>query len=93
MARGIHPAVLTEAGLLPALRALAARSAHPVEILDGPPLPPLPDRVAATAYFVAAEAVTNAAKHAHADHVHIHAHVTTDRLHLTVTDDASVAPT
>jgi signal transduction histidine kinase len=87
LARGIHPAVLTEAGLLPALRALAARSAYPVRVVDVPALPALPDRVAATAYFVAAEAVTNAAKHAHAGEIHVHARVHGDRLLVTVADD------
>ncbi len=87
LARGIHPAVLTEAGLLPALRALAARSAYPVHIVDGPALPPLADRVAATAYFVAAEAVTNAAKHACANQVNVHVRASENRLLVTVADD------
>ncbi|MBL7488142.1 sensor histidine kinase [Frankia sp. AgB1.9] len=87
LARGIHPAVLTEAGLMPALRTLAARSAYPVLIVDGPALPPLPDGVAATAYFVAAEAVTNAAKHAGANQVHVHVRVSGNRLLVTVADD------
>ncbi|EFC81157.1 histidine kinase [Parafrankia sp. EUN1f] len=87
LARGIHPAVLTEAGLMPALRALAARSAYPVDVIDGPALPPLPDQVAATAYFVAAEAVTNATKHAHATRVHVGVRVSANRLVVTVADD------
>ncbi|ABW16033.1 integral membrane sensor signal transduction histidine kinase [Parafrankia sp. EAN1pec] len=87
LARGIHPAVLTEAGLLPALRTLAARSAFPVQIVDGPALPPLPDPVAATAYFVAAEAVTNAAKHARANQIHVHVRTSGNRLLVTVADD------
>jgi signal transduction histidine kinase len=87
LARGIHPAVLTEAGLLPALRALAARSAYPVQVVDGPALPPLPDGVAAAAYFVAAEAVTNAAKHARASRVHVHVRAAGNRLLVTVADD------
>ncbi|WP_322778193.1 sensor histidine kinase [Frankia sp. Cas4] len=87
LARGIHPAVLTEAGLLPALRALATRSAYPVHVVDGPALPPLADWVAATAYFVAAEAVTNAAKHACASQVHVHVRACGNRLLVTVADD------
>ncbi len=87
LARGIHPAVLTEAGLLPALRALAAHSAYFVHVVDGPVLPPLPARVAATAYFVAAEAVTNAAKHACANQVHVHVRAAGNRLLVTVADD------
>jgi signal transduction histidine kinase len=87
LARGIHPAVLTEAGLQPALRALAARSAHPVEVVDEPDLPPLSARLAATAYFVAAEAVTNAAKHARATRVGVHVRAVGERLLATITDD------
>ncbi|ONH31136.1 two-component sensor histidine kinase [Pseudofrankia asymbiotica] len=89
LARGIHPAVLTEAGLLPALRALAARSAYPVRVIDGPALPPLPDGVAATAYFVAAEAVTNAAKHAGANQVQVHVRASGNRLLVTIADDGA----
>jgi signal transduction histidine kinase len=70
LARGIHPSVLSDLGLLPALRALAARSPRPVEVVESD-LPALPDITAATAYFVAAESVTNALKHADADHIRI----------------------
>jgi signal transduction histidine kinase len=87
LARGIHPAVLTEAGLTPALRALAARAASPVELIDAPELPPLPAPVAATAYFVAAEAVTNAAKHAASSRVLVHVRTAGSRLLVTVADD------
>ena len=63
LARGIHPAVLTEGGLDPALRGLAARSAIPatIEVL---PAARFPAAVEAAAYFVAAEGMTNAARHA-----------------------------
>jgi PAS domain S-box-containing protein len=65
LARGIHPAVLTERGLSPAIAALAARAPVPVEVLDTPG-----DRLAAeletTAYFTVAEALTNVAKYAEA---------------------------
>jgi signal transduction histidine kinase len=70
LARGIHPSVLSDLGLLPALRALAARSPRPIEMVESD-LPALPDITAATAYFVAAESVTNALKHAAADHIRI----------------------
>src|SRR6266508_4267792 len=63
LARGIHPAVLSDRGLDAALSALAARSPVPVEVrvtLDGR----LPAPVEAIAYFVAAEALVNVAKHA-----------------------------
>jgi signal transduction histidine kinase len=85
LARGIHPAVLSEAGLVPALRALAGRSPVPVEV-DADDLPPLPAPVEATAYFVAAEAVTNALKHANATTIRITLRCG-EVLDLTITDD------
>jgi len=86
ISRGIHPAILSHGGLAAALRALARRSAVPVELhaqIEGP----LPDQVEVAAYYVAAEALTNAAKHARASVVHIY--VTTDdgTLTLMVRDD------
>jgi signal transduction histidine kinase len=85
-ARGIHPAILSHGGLAAALRALARRSAVPVEVhaqIEGP----LPGEVEVAAYYVAAEALTNAAKHARAFVVHMD--VTTDdgTLTLVVRDD------
>ena len=67
LARGIHPAVLTDRGLGPALESLAMRAPVPVEITE------LPDErlagpVEAAAYYVVAEAITNVAKYAHASH-------------------------
>ncbi|MEW6581865.1 MAG: histidine kinase [Actinomycetota bacterium] len=70
LARGIHPAVLTDRGLGPALAALAGRSPVPVELdadIDGG----LPAPVEAAAYFVAAEALTNVARYARATHARI----------------------
>jgi signal transduction histidine kinase len=67
LARGIHPAVLTERGLGPALQALADRAPLPVE-LDLPP-ERLPRRVEAAAYYVVSEALANVAKYAHASEV------------------------
>jgi PAS domain S-box-containing protein len=65
LARGIHPAVLAERGLAPALESLAARAGLPVELA---PLPEerLPNAVEAAAYYLIAEALTNAARYAHA---------------------------
>jgi PAS domain S-box-containing protein len=63
LARGIHPVVLTEGGLAPALAGLAGRFALPVAI-EGPPPERLPPEVEATAYYVVAEALTNVARHA-----------------------------
>jgi len=64
LARGVHPAILTEEGLAAALESLAARSPFPVEldVLEDR----LPAQVEATAYFVACEALANVAKHARA---------------------------
>ncbi|MFI5260057.1 MAG: sensor histidine kinase [Candidatus Limnocylindrales bacterium] len=63
LARGIHPAVLTQAGLGPAVRSLAERSAVPAD-LDLDLDERLPAAVEATAYFVVSEALANVAKHA-----------------------------
>ena len=65
IARGIHPAVLTEGGLRPALRALARRSAVPVS-LDVQVAGRLPEPVEIAAYYAVSEALTNVAKYAHA---------------------------
>jgi signal transduction histidine kinase len=65
LAQGIHPAVLTEHGLGPALKTLAARSPLPVEITHVPD-ERLTAPVEAAAYFVVSEALANVAKHAHA---------------------------
>ena len=64
LARGIHPAVLTERGLGPALQALADRAPLPVELDLAPER--LPRRVEAAAYYVVSEALANVAKYAHA---------------------------
>ena len=65
LARGIHPAVLTERGLAPAIDALAGRAPFPVQVLEIP-AQRLPAQVETAAYFIVAEALTNAAKHASA---------------------------
>ena len=65
LARGIHPAVLTERGLAPAIDALAGRATFPVRVLETPSRK-LPAQVENAAYFIVAEALTNAAKHARA---------------------------
>jgi signal transduction histidine kinase len=64
LARGIHPAVLSDHGLAPALQSLAARTPLPVELRVGTPrLQPV---IEAAIYFTVAEALTNVAKHASA---------------------------
>jgi signal transduction histidine kinase len=69
LARGIHPAVLTDRGLEAALEALAARSPLPVEI-DGPD-GELPPPVEAAAYYVVSEALANVTKYAQASLVKV----------------------
>jgi signal transduction histidine kinase len=64
LARGIHPAVLTDQGLYAAVRTLADRARLPVEVQDSAEL--LPPHVETAAYFVVAEALANIAKYAHA---------------------------
>jgi signal transduction histidine kinase len=86
LARGIHPAILSEAGLQAALESLADHAPVPVRVaadLDGR-LPPV---VEATAYFVAAEALTNACKHADASEVTLSASVHNGWLQVSVADD------
>ncbi|MDV3125993.1 GAF domain-containing protein [Mycobacterium sp. 21AC1] len=86
MARAIHPPLLTEAGLGPALRALARRSAVPTKVrVEVPSRMPAP--VELGAYFAASEMLTNAVKHAHANNVEIAAVLTDHVLRLTVSDD------
>ena len=88
LARGIHPAVLTEGGLEPALRGLVRRSAVPAR-LRSVPGERLPAAVEATAYFVIAEALTNVARHAAAATlVEIDLEREDGRLVIEVRDDA-----
>jgi signal transduction histidine kinase len=85
LARGIHPRVLTEHGLGPALAALAERS--PVPATVAAPGDRLPAAVEAAAYFVCSEALANVAKYAQASRVRCELLVAGGRLTLTVTDD------
>ena len=86
LARGIHPAVLSHGGLAPALKALAERSQPSARVL-GVPGGRLPARVEATAYFVVAEALTNATRYADASSVTVSAVVDDGRLVVEVSDD------
>jgi signal transduction histidine kinase len=86
ISRGIHPAILSKGGLERALRALARRSAVPVE-LDLRAERRLPEPVEVAAYYVVSEALTNAAKHAHASVVHVELDAHDSILQLEIRDD------
>jgi signal transduction histidine kinase len=86
ISRGIHPAILSEGGLGPALGALARRSAVPVE-LDVHAERRLPEQLEVAAYYVVSEALTNAAKHAHASVVHVELDAQDAILQLAIHDD------
>ena len=86
IARGIHPAILSEGGLVPALRTLARRAAIKVE-LEAAAITRLPEPVEVVAYYTVSEALTNATKHAHASVVSVVAGEQDDRLYLSVRDD------
>ena len=87
LARGIHPAVLADRGLDAAISALAARSPVPVgvDVATGR----LPDPVESAAYFVVAEAMTNAAKHAQAAEISVRIARHRDLLIVEVIDDGA----
>jgi signal transduction histidine kinase len=85
-ARGIHPAILAESGLAPALNTLARRSPLPVT-LDVHLAGRLPERVEVTAYYVVSEALANAAKHAAASAVHVDVGAVGEVIRLAVRDD------
>jgi signal transduction histidine kinase len=86
ISRGIHPTILTEAGLGPALRALARRSTVPIDVdvnLDER----LPAPIEAAAYYIASEALTNVSKHAHANVIQLTAAHDNGALTLGIRDD------
>ena len=87
LARGIHPAILTDRGLAAALEALANRSPVPVEVeveANG-----LPANVEAAAYYVVAESLANVAKYAAAGHVTVRIAQGEDALTVDVEDDGA----
>jgi signal transduction histidine kinase len=86
LARGIHPAVLSDRGLGPALEALAARAPVPVDVC-GVPERSLPAEVEAAAYFVTAEALTNVAKYSRASEASVQLGLDDGRLRVEVHDD------
>jgi len=86
IARGLHPAVLAESGLRPALRALARRSAVPVNI-DVRLAGRLAESAEIAAYYTVAEALTNAAKHARASAADVEVAADGGVLRVCVRDD------
>jgi signal transduction histidine kinase len=86
LARGIHPAILTEAGLGPAIDTLAMRSTVPAKVTAVPDRR-LPPAVEATAYFVVSEALANVAKYASASRATVTAECSRDSLRVEVADD------
>jgi signal transduction histidine kinase len=86
LARGIHPAVLTERGLTAAVGALATRCTVPVEVVEAPE-ERLPPAIEATAYFTVAEALTNVAKYAEATRAAVRVRETDRALIVVVEDD------
>jgi signal transduction histidine kinase len=86
ISRGIHPAILTQGGLVPALKALTRRSAVPVDLAVRVETR-LPEPVERAAYYIVSEALTNTAKHAQASTVHVAVVVRDELLWLSIRDD------
>jgi signal transduction histidine kinase len=86
LARGIHPAVLSDRGLDAAVSGLAARSPVPVRVHGSLARRP-PASVEATAYFIASEALANVAKHANASSAEVLLAIEDDRLRVEIADD------
>jgi signal transduction histidine kinase len=86
IALGLHPAILAEGGLGPALKTLAHRSPIPVE-LEVQTAGRLPESIEVAAYYVVSEALTNAAKHSRASHVDVEVEARDRALCIAVHDD------
>jgi signal transduction histidine kinase len=86
LARGIHPAILSEGGLGPALRTLARRAAIPVE-LDIRTQSRAADPIEMAAYYVVSEALTNTTKHARASCAQVAVEQRDGLLNLSIRDD------
>jgi signal transduction histidine kinase len=86
LAQGIHPAVLTARGLAAAVEAISTRSAVPIE-LRGMPWIRADESAEATAYYVIAEAVTNAQRYAASTHIWVRLATTRHALHVEIGDD------
>jgi signal transduction histidine kinase len=86
LARGIHPALLSDRGLEPALQALASRAPVPVDV-QAPDGDRLPGAVESAAYFVVSEALANIAKYAHATQATVTVRHAGPRVTVDVADD------
>ena len=86
LARGIHPAILTDRGLAPALEALATRATLPVEV-NGLPPERLPEAIEAAAFYVVSESLANVAKYASASRARVELACDHDLLVVEVSDD------
>ena len=86
LARGLHPAILTERGLTPALQSIATRAPFKVEI-NGVPHERLPAVIEAAIYYVVAETLTNAAKHAGASEAQVELSTTGDTVTVEIRDN------
>jgi signal transduction histidine kinase len=86
MSRGIHPAVLSDGGLGPAIETLALRAAVPVQLDLGPPTRFAP-HVEVAAYYVVSEALTNTAKHANASRARVRVEALDGRVCVSIGDD------
>jgi signal transduction histidine kinase len=85
LARGIHPAILTDGGLTPALRTLAERTPIPVSVAATDRRLPL--AVETASYFIVSEALANVVKHAHASRAHVAVSANGSRVVVEVEDD------
>jgi signal transduction histidine kinase len=86
LSRGIHPAILSEGGLGPALRGLGRRSTIPVE-LDVRTDARLPEPIEVAAYFIVSEALANTTKHAQASRIEVSLASRNGSLRLSIRDD------
>jgi signal transduction histidine kinase len=86
ISRGVHPAILSEGGLGPAIRALARRGPLRV-VLDLGAVQRLPEPVEVAAYYVVSEALANATKHANASVAHVSLDVRDGKVHVAIRDD------
>jgi signal transduction histidine kinase len=86
LARGLHPSILTDRGLGPALEAVAGRAPIPVELRNRLDVT-LPDDVEAALYYVVSESLTNVAKYAQATSANVHLHCTDGAARVEVADN------